>query len=152
MPSDRGEPQARADARRLIHLGRARDRDALTRSLAAVAEHGNRNPAYFRLIVGELIRLGAGAVRVRAEPVTDEAVFMVQLRDGVDHEVPIDDLDPPVRAMVRALLAYLNECSDDADFQLDLAVPDNDPVSAMEVVLHAVSITLGLLEWCDQAA
>lgn len=152
MLSDGGEQQARTVARHLINLARARDREALTRSLADIAERGNLTHAYFRAIVGELIGLGAGAVRVRAGPVTDEAIFMVQLRDGVDRDVSIDELDPPIRAMVRALLAYLNESSDDAAYQLDLAVPDTDPVSAMEVVLHAMSITLGLLEWSEQAA
>ncbi|RSM67813.1 hypothetical protein DMH04_48160 [Kibdelosporangium aridum] len=142
--------QIRARARALVAMARDGDTaglvDALDRLLAEQAE-GGPGP---HQIVGELICAAVQMVTLRAGEVPPHTLFAVDIRDDTDQAVAIDHLEPPLRATIRALLAELNGHPDDARFQLELALRDIDLESTLEVVVHALLWTIGMLEWCEE--
>lgn len=142
--------QIRARARALVAMARDGDTtglvDALDRLLAEQAEGG---PGTHQ-VVGELISAAVQMVALRAGEVPPHTLFAVDIRDDADHMIAIDHLEPPLRATIRALLAELNGHPDDARFQLELALCDIDMESILEVVVHALLWTIGMLEWCEE--
>jgi hypothetical protein len=120
--------------------------DALDRLTAERAD-GGPGP---HQIVGELISAAVQMVSLRAGSMPVETLFAVDIRDDVDNAIAIDHLDPPLRATVRALLAELNGHKEDARFQLELALRDIDMEATLEVVVHALLWTIGMLEWCEE--
>nr|WP_157529448.1 hypothetical protein [Kibdelosporangium sp. MJ126-NF4]CTQ96809.1 hypothetical protein [Kibdelosporangium sp. MJ126-NF4] len=140
----------RVRARALVVMARDGDTtglvDALDRLLTEQA-CGGPGP---HQIVGELISAAVQMVELRAGEVPAHTLFAVDIRDDTDHAVAIDHLDPPLRATIRALLAELNGHPDDARFQLELALRDIDLESTLEVVVHALLWTIGMLEWCEE--
>ena len=117
---------------------------------ALVHRHFGTKDALIRAVVAELIQVGSRAVRDSVGP-DEEPAFAVDLRDGTDDNVSIDELEPQVRATIRALLADLNGCSEDAEFQLDLAVRELDPLIGLETVRRALTMTVALLQWTGEA-
>lgn len=144
------ESTAQLTAHRLVHCVLDGDSDGLTSMLEAVVEQRDQLKPYVRAVVAELIRVGSRAVRLRVGP-TGEPAFAVDLRDGGNEPVSIDELEPQVRATIRALLADLNGCSEDAEFQLDLAVRQLDPLTGLETVRRALTMTVALLQWSGDA-
>jgi hypothetical protein len=63
--------------------------------------------------------------------------------------VEIDELDPPVRATIRALLAAVNEHPEDAADQIALAVAGGLQATA-EVVVLALRWTVNAVESCAE--
>ena len=141
---------AQVTAHRLVHCVLDSDSDGLTRALETVVDQGDDLKPYVRAVVAELIQVGARAVRDSVGP-DEEPAFAVDLRDGTDDNVSIDELEPQVRATIRALLADLNGRPDDAEFQLDLAVRQLDPLTGLETVRRALTMTVALLQWTGDA-
>ena len=141
---------AQVTAHRLVHCVLDSDSDGLTTALETVVEQGDDLKPYVRAVVAELIQVGSRAVRDSVGP-DEEPAFAVDLRDGTDDNVSIDELEPQVRATIRALLADLNGCSEDAEFQLDLAVRELDPLIGLETVRRALTMTVALLQWTGEA-
>ena len=141
---------AQVTAHRLVHCVLDSDSDGLTTALETVVEQGDDLKPYVRAVVAELIQVGSRAVRDSVGP-EEEPAFAVDLRDGTDDNVSIDELEPQVRATIRALLADLNGCSEDAEFQLDLAVRELDPLTGLETVRRALTMTVALLQWTGEA-
>lgn len=73
---------------------------------------------------------------------------LLDLHDTEGRPVSVDDTAPPVRALVRAVLADVNGHPTDADAQLDLSVraDGGDPAT---VLVLALLWTVGSLEWCE---
>jgi len=86
-------------------------------------------------------------LRVGCQP--DDVTYALDLRDDEEFTVPIDELTPPLRATVRALLAELNGHTADAEYQLELALSERSLTTTLDVVVHALLWTIGLLEWCE---
>lgn len=141
---------AQVTAHRLVNCVLDSDSDGLTSALETVVEQGDQLKPYVREVVAELIQVGASAVR-QSVGHEEEPAFAVDLRDGTDDSVSIDELEPQVRATIRALLADLNGCPDDAQFQLDLAVRQLDPLTGLETVRRALTMTVALLQWTGDA-
>jgi hypothetical protein len=141
---------AQVTAHRLVHCVLDSDSDGLTTALETVVERGEDLRPYVRDVVAELIQVGATAVRDTVGP-GEEPAFAVDLRDGTNEAVSIDELEPQVRATIRALLADLNGCPADAEFQLDLAVRQLDPLTGLETVRRALTMTVALLQWSGEA-
>ncbi len=143
--------EAQATAHQLVHCVLEADPVGLTETLETVAAHpaGELRP-YVREVVAELINVATTAVRDSAGPLRDRAAFAIDLRDDDNVRVGIDDLEPPVRATIRAMLAELNGSPDDASFQLDLAVRGVDRLSGLDTVRRALTMTIGLLHWSEQ--
>lgn len=145
------DPEAQATAHQLVHCVLEADPVGLTQTLESVAcqpEDGLR--PYVREIVAELINVATAAVRDTAGPLRERAAFAIDLRDDDNDRVVIDDLEPPVRATIRALLAELNGSPDDASFQLDLAMRGVDHRSGLDTVRRVLTMTIGLLHWSEQ--
>ena len=150
------DPEAQATAHQLVHCVLDADQTGLTETLESVAEHpADELHTYIRDIVAELINVATTAVRDCAGPMRDRAAFAIDLRDDDNDRVGIDDLDPPVRATVRAMLADLNDSPEDASFQLELAVRGVGASTGLETGLDTVrrvlTMTIGLLHWSEQS-
>jgi len=145
------DPEAQATAHQLVHCVLESDSDGLTETLETVADQpSDELRPYVREVVAELINVATAAVRNSTDRFQN-AAFAVDLRDDANDQVGIDELDPPVRATIRAMLAELNGSSDDASFQLDLAVHGVDRRTGLDTVRRALTMTIGLLHWSEQA-
>lgn len=144
--------EAQATAHQLVHCVLEADSDGLTETLETVVDHpaAELRP-YIREVVAELINVATAAVRNTAATTDGLAAFAVDLRDDANDRVAIDELEPPVRATIRAMLAELNGSPDDASFQLDLAVRGVDRGTGLDTVRRALTMTVGLLHWSEQA-
>lgn len=144
------DPEAQATAHQLVHCVLESDSDGLTETLETVADHpSDELRPYVREVVAELINVATAAVR-NSTGRFENAAFAVDLRDDANDQVGIDELDPPVRATIRAMLAELNGSPDDASFQLDLAVRGVDRRTGLDTVRRALTMTIGLLHWSEQ--
>jgi hypothetical protein len=145
------DPEAQATAHQLVHCVLEADPDGLTETLETVIAHPTDElRPYVREVVAELINVATAAVRSTTAQFQN-AAFAVDLRDDTNDRVGIDELDPPVRATIRAMLAELNNSPDDASFQLDLAVRGVDRRTGLETVRRALTMTIGLLHWSEQS-
>jgi hypothetical protein len=146
------DPEAQATAHQLVHCVLEADSDGLTETLETVVDHPTEElRPYVREVVAELINVATAAVRDNAGPFPRQAAFAVDLRDDDNDRVGIDELDPPVRATIRAMLAELNGSPDDASFQLDLAVRGVDRRTGLDTVRRALTMTIGLLHWSERS-
>lgn len=138
---------AQATAHQLVHCVLDSDADGLTDALETVVDQGDQLRPYVRAVVAELIQVAATAVRDNADRQGCDLAFAVDLRDDDNSSVSIDQLAPPIRATIRALLADLNGHPEDAEFQLDLAVRQLDPMTGLDTVRRALTMTVALLQW-----
>jgi hypothetical protein len=146
------DPEAQATAHQLVHCVLEADPDGLTETLETVVDHpADELRPYVRDVVAELIHVATAAVRHSAAGFIGNAAFAVDLRDDDNDRVGIDELEPPVRATIRAMLAELNGSPDDASFQLDLAVRGVDRRTGLDTVRRALTMTIGLLHWSEQS-
>jgi hypothetical protein len=138
---------AQATAHRLVHCVLDSDADGLSSALETVVDQGEELRPYIRDVVAELTQVAATAVRHTAGREGGNLAFAVDLRDDEETRVSIDELAPPVRATIRALLAELNGNSEDAAFQLDLVVRQLEPETGLDTVRRALTMTVALLQW-----
>jgi len=82
-----------ATAHRLVHCVLDSDPDGLTNALETVVEQGDQLKSYVRDVFAELVQVGASAVRHTVGP-DENPAFAVDLRDGTDDSVTIDELEP----------------------------------------------------------
>lgn len=144
--------EAQATAHQLVHCVLEADSDGLTETLDTVVDHpADELRPYIREVVAELINVATTAVRDSAGKFYGNAAFAVDLRDDANDQVGIDELDPPVRATIRAMLAELNGSPEDAKFQLDLAVRGVDRRTGLDTVRRALTMTIGLLHWSENS-
>jgi hypothetical protein len=149
MEHDGPLARIRARARALVVLARDGDTAGLVDALDQVSvERAVGGPGAHQ-IVSELISAAVEMVSKRAGEMPAHTLFAVDIRDEGDEAIAIDHLDPPLRATIRALLAELNGNPEDARFQLELALRDIDAEATLEVVVHALLWTIGMLEWCE---
>jgi len=140
----------RSHARLLIEVMRRGDEDSMVLELARLTAGRAKGGRESHLVAGELISALALMMSAAAEPITTpEPVYGLELTTNNDGEIEIDDTSPPVRATVRALLAELNGFPDEARFQVDLALRDDTLEATLEVFVHTLLWTAGMLKWCD---
>jgi hypothetical protein len=143
--------EAQATAHQLVHCVLEADSEGLTDTLETLVDQPTDElRPYVREVVAELINVATTAVRGSTDELFGNAAFAVDLRDDANDRVGIDELDPPVRATIRAMLAELNGSPDDASFQLDLAVRGIDRRTGLDTVRRALTMTIGLLHWSEQ--
>ncbi|MFL6144962.1 MAG: hypothetical protein ACJ72N_24245 [Labedaea sp.] len=138
-------------AGRLVTMARAGELDAVAGSLTLLTFAGQRQNERLRLILGALIEANASMLIRRANAMGMNGTFGADLRQDDETTVDIDRLDPPVRATVRALLAQVNGCPDDAADQVSLALA-GDQQACVKVIVLALQWTLNALEWCTDDA
>ncbi|WP_253766619.1 hypothetical protein [Goodfellowiella coeruleoviolacea] len=141
----------RGTTRHLIDLARHGDTDGAALALAELVNGPEAGKFVLRTVLAELTSASARMLSAGAGGDPEETAFRVEIRGDADNVVPIDELDPPLRAAVRALLAQLNGSPEDAEYQLDLTFREKDPVAAMTVLVHALLWTADLYDSCEQA-
>ncbi|ALG09091.1 hypothetical protein [Kibdelosporangium phytohabitans] len=140
---------ARAGARELVTVARQGNTAGVFDVLRKLTGSSDIVGLDTRLIVGQLVCASAQMMLLRVGSQPQDVTYAVDLRDDDEFAVPIDELEPPLRATVRALLAQLNGRPDEADFQLDLALCEQTVPTTLDVVVHSLLWTIGLLEWCE---
>lgn len=143
--------EARLTAGRLVTLARTGQMDAVSGSLTLLSFTGRRQLERQRLILAALIEALATMLIRRAGELGMNGAFGADLRRMDQSAVDIDQLAPPVRATIRALLAQVNGCPEDADDQVALALSGGAKANVAVIVL-AVKWTVNALEWCAEDA
>ncbi|PPK63100.1 hypothetical protein V5P93_005244 [Actinokineospora auranticolor] len=140
----------RGVARKLVDVTRGGELDPRGPSGALDVLAGERHRDKLGAVLRELVVATADMMLCRAESTGPDKAFVLDLRDDEGDPVEVDALDPPVRALVRALLARLNGQRADAEYQLDLAVRDDPRFDPVDVLVLALLWTVGSIEWCEQ--
>ncbi|SES01201.1 hypothetical protein [Actinokineospora terrae] len=140
----------RGVARRLVAVTRGGDLDPTARTGALDVLAGPDHRDRLAAVLHELVVATADMMLCRAESTGPDKAFVLDLRDDAGEVVDVDTLDPPVRALVRALLAQLNGRPDDVQTQLDLAMLDDPRFDPVDVLVLALLWTVGSIEWCEQ--
>jgi len=107
-------------------------------------DRGGRLRAVLTELVHDITRL----MRLQAacSGIDGPCVVEAMLPDGTPLE--IDEVVPPVRAAMRALLASYNDCPEDVDDQIDLVLCAERP-SAVRAVLVLLNLACDLNRWCQ---
>jgi hypothetical protein len=124
--------------------------DAVTSMVDRLTEPGPDTPGRLRAVLAELLDVGATAVTALAGRPAPDAAYMVELCDADGESMNIDELDPPVRALIRALLARLAGREDDAAVQLEFALATGRREDAAEVLSIGLMWTLDALARSDR--
>ncbi len=144
------ELHPRSRARFLVGVMDSGDNESLVLELARLTAERQSGGRESHVIVCELITALSEMMHTAAGPsAKDSPNYGLELTDDDNESIAIDDTSPPVRASVRALLAQLNGHTDDALFQVDLALRDDAFQATLEVFTHVLLWTIGMLKWCD---
>jgi hypothetical protein len=141
--------RARTTARLLVNLARTGDLDGVSRIVRLLTDPIFPQRDLLREVITEL--LGAAAVMVTAQTggLGPDTAVVLDLRRVDGSTVDIDLLRPEVRAMVRALLADVNEHPEDTATQVSLALE-----GAAEGLADGVSLvllwTVSAMTWCEE--
>lgn len=142
---------SRQQARQLVGVMQRNDDESMVLEMARLTADRAAGGRESHQIVSELICALAGMMLTAAGPADqdEDRTYGLELTGDDDNELDIDQTSPPIRAAVRALLAELNGHTDEALFQVDLALRDTSFKATLEVFAHVVLWTIGMLEWCD---
>jgi hypothetical protein len=135
---------------RLVNLARQGQVDAVVGSLSLLGYADPAQRERLRRILGTLIDATSTMLLQHAEPAAETGMFAVDLTDSDGSTVDIDELEPPVRATIRALLASVNGCPEDAADQVTLAVAGELRATA-EVVVMALRWAVNAVESCAES-
>ena len=144
--SDPRRAAARHTIGNLIALARAGSWDAVTGSLQLLAFAGPSCTDRLRHILAELVELTAVTVLAKADAMGMAGAFEANLRRADESTVDIDALDPPLRATLRAFLAWLNGHPEDAADQVELVLRGGDQAT-VNAILVTMRWAINLLDW-----
>jgi hypothetical protein len=131
----------------LVALARAGDLDSVTSVVRVLVEPNRRER--LRHVLDELLSAAAEMMLRQTSGLGERAAIMLDLRRLDGSEVDIDELRPEVRAMVRALLAEVNEHPEDTVDQLDLALA-GEPDALADGVTLVLMWTVSAMLWCKE--
>lgn len=108
-------------------------------------DQGGRLRAVLTGLVHHITRL----LRLQAACADIDGPCQVEAVQPDGTPVDIDEVVPPVRAAMRALLAGYNDCPDDVDTQIDLVLrAERD--SVVRTVLVLLNLASDLNRWCRE--
>jgi len=137
-------------ARYLVEAMNGGDDESMLVELARLTANRASGGRESHLVVTELISaLAEMMLTAGGATAQEDRDYGLELTNDEDDAIAIDETSPPVRATVRALLAELNERTDDALFQVDLALREDTLLATLEVFAHILLWTIGMLKWCD---
>jgi hypothetical protein len=141
----------RSQARYLVAVMDRGDNESVVLELARLTAERAGGGRQSHLIVCELVEALATMLRRAAGPPwPQDPNFGLELtNDDDEQQISIDETSPQVRASVRALLAQLNDHTEDALFQVDLALREPSFQATLDVFTHVLLWTIGALKWCD---
>lgn len=140
-----GELRVRSLTDRLLSVARVGDLDGLAAQLATLIGSDAPRRQLFEPVLLELVSTVVTTLRSRAsrpadpdaDPDPDE-LYYVDVLDADDEVVDIDEVQPALRAVLRAVLAGLNANAGDVRFQVGLVGEDPDPLARLDAVVHAL--------------
>lgn len=129
---------ARDLAGRLVDVVGREDYDTLAGLVPMLV--GRQAHPLLRPLLGELLTGLARLVWERSSEIAPGDVFSIEITD----DVGIDELPPPLRATLRAVLAELNDDPETAALHLDLVAADPSPLGRLDALVHLVTWVNGL--------
>jgi hypothetical protein len=141
--------RARSTARLLVDLARAGDLDGVSRIVRLHTDPVLPHRDWLGDVLEELLAASAAMVLRQTTGLGPDAAVVLDLRRVDGTPVDIDDLRPEVRAMVRALLAQVNEHLDDTSSQLALAL-GGDTDGLVDGVSLVLLWTVSAMTWCHE--
>ncbi|GAA5152506.1 MULTISPECIES: hypothetical protein [Amycolatopsis] len=125
-------------ADRLVEVVAAGDHGALAALVPRLLGGQSPERRLFPPLLAEFAAEVAWRLRAHAGAVRPEDVFVVDLTGDDEDGVPVDELPPPLRAVLRAVLAELNDDSENSLLQLEFVARDPDPLGRLDALLHLV--------------
>ncbi|TLW91233.1 hypothetical protein FFT09_18410 [Saccharomonospora piscinae] len=139
---------ARGTTERLLAAARRDDVAELAAVLATVVRSRGERDGLVEGVLAELVAAVSASLGRRAGAPARGDVFTADLTDADDEALAVDELDPALRAVLRAVLAQLNGDPDDSRFQIGLVRADPEPLSRLDALWHAL-LWVTLLEDAD---
>ena len=120
-------------------------------SVAATVDRltGPDHGTLLRAVIDELLELSAVAIRALAGDPGPDATFVLELCDGEGTPTDIDQVNPPQRAVIRALLARLAGHEDDVAAQIEMALTPGDREACGDVLSTALMWAMETLARTD---
>lgn len=134
------QDSARELAGQLVDVVDREDFDTLAGLVPRLIGRQAPEHSLLRPLLGELLTVLAHLVRARSSEISPGDVFSVELTDDVE----VDELPPPLRATLRAVLAELNDDHDNARLHLDFIAADPNPLGRLDALVHLVTWVHGL--------
>jgi hypothetical protein len=141
--------RARTTARLLVNLARIGDLDGVSRVVRLLTDPECPQLERLRQVLTELLSAAAAMVVRQTGGLGPETAIVLDLRRADGSTVDIDELRPEVRAVVRALLAEVNEHPEDTADQVTFAL-DGEPVGLVDGVTLVLLWTVSAMNWCEE--
>jgi hypothetical protein len=141
--------RARTTARLLVRLARIGDLKGVSRVVRLLADPGHAQPERLRQMLSELLSAAGTMVLRQTGGHGSETAVVLDLRRVDGSTVDIDQLRPEVRAVVRALLAEVNEHPEDTSQQISFAL-EGEPEGLVDGVTLALLWTVSAMNWCEE--
>ena len=141
--------RARTTARLLVNLARAGDLEGVSKIVRLLTDPACPQYERLRQVLAELLRAAAAMVLRQTDGAGPGTAVVLDLRRIDGSTVDIDELRPEVRAMVRALLAEVNEHREDTYLQLTLAL-DGAAEGLVDGVTLVLLWTVSAMAWCEE--
>jgi hypothetical protein len=142
------ERRARDTARQLVLLAKDGNVDTVAGIVRLLTEPNLRQQGLLRQVLTELLRAAASMMVRQIGGVGADTAVVLDLRKADGSEVDIDQLEPEVRAVVRALLAEINGHQDDTADQISLALA-GDPCPLVDGIVLVLVWTVCAMTWCE---
>lgn len=140
------QSRAREHVCRMISALSRADLSELETSIGSLISDGGDDRDLFYPVLAEMAEAIAQMARGRAGPSGPDTAFIVEIVDDEDRAVGIDELSPALRAVVRAVLALLEDHPLDARYQLEMAATDPDTGGRLDALLRALLFVRSLLD------
>jgi hypothetical protein len=131
-----------------LGMVRRQDHDGLLAELSDFLGHSPDGRADLRTLIGMLVHECAAMVGTFAGHATAAGPVRVQALDEHAEPVPIDTLDPPVRTLMRIMLAAGYGDPTAAEEQLELALREADGQELVQLFSLTLTWTVHLVQEC----
>jgi hypothetical protein len=144
---ERKDGMVRLLVRTAVNRMQEEDPDGALDALTALYQGADHSP---REAADVLADASADMLKSLCVQVGHGAPIKMQLGDTEGNEIPIDDIDPPLRASFRAVMALVNSDEQSADMQLGLVFDRHDPEEDTVALMHLLLWTTDLLAACRE--
>lgn len=126
-------------ADQLVAIVANQDYETLAELVPRVVGRQSPERRLFSPLLAELAIEAARRIRALTGNSDAGELFTAGLTTENENGFSVDELAPPLRATLRAVLAELNDDRENTLLQLDFAARDPDPLGRLDALLHLVS-------------